>query len=962
MYSTNKWSLVFLFFLVSSFTGIHAQVTITGKVSDSLTGNPLAGVSILVKDRVSGATTNTAGEFIIKVRTTPAVLIFSFVGYRSFEALVDKDRKLDIVLQEQTRPGQEVVVSASRIRESLLQSPVSIEKLDQARLRAAPSGDYYRALGNLKGVDMIQSSLNFPIFNARGFNTTSNTRMIQLLDGMDMQIPSLNFSAANLFGPAETDVESMEFLPGASSALYGPNAFNGVILQKTKDPFRFQGLSVYTKFGVNHITDSDLDAAGKGEIGPGSPQPLYEIAFRYAKAFKDRWAFKVAASWFTATDWYGTNFQDRSFHTQPPGFGFNPGSDQIYAAGDEASIPLGLIKLQLGTNSAFMNSPLGPFLQFLPNHVVSRTPYEEFTFTDYKLQNFKVNTALHYRITDKLELFYTLNYGITNMNLNAAQRTPIKDFSVQQHKLELNGDNFFVRAYATLPDAGKVYSGDLTGVLINNAWKPHAKWFQDYTTAYLGFIAGESNTQGFDPNSMATQEAAHRKARMAADQGRLLPGTTAFEETRKKIVSEVIPNGSAIKDNSSFYHAEAQYDFKNQVKFISLQAGASYQLFDINSNGTLFADTAGNNITVQEIGAYVQASKKIWRNKLKLTGSLRFDKNENFNAQLNPRIATVFSPTPYHNFRLAFQTGFRNPTLQAQHVDFNATSLRLLGGLPQYAKAHKAYEHAYQLSSVQNFIAAVSQAASPNAIGNPANLALLVPVSGLDPVKPEKVRSAEIGYKGLLGDKWLIDVAYYYNQYEDFIAQQSLRKAVAPVDQGATIVTPQNIAAAQSLLSAVTTPGKENTFSIYTNVHKQISAQGFVAGVEYRLPKNFIVEANYNWNQLNEDLGNGFLAAFNTPAHKFNIIFSNRKLTERIGFNIAFRWQSAFWWESTFAKGEVPAFGVADAQVSYKIKKLRSVIRLGGSDMLNKRYAPNYGAPAIGAVYYVSVLFDELMN
>jgi iron complex outermembrane receptor protein len=959
--SSSKSLALLLFFSIFSILHTHAQTTVSGKVIDSTSGNPLAGVSILVKDKLTGTTTTQEGKFSLTVKESSATLVFSFIGYRTQEISVNSTAALNIQLAEQTIPGQEVVVSASRTREGLLQSPVSIEKLNSLGITASPSYDFYRSLGNLKGVDMVQSSLNYPIFNARGFNATGNTRMIQLLDGVDLQVPGLNLAAGNLFGPSELDIESMEFLPGASSALYGPNAFNGIILQTTKNPFQYQGLSASVKYGINHIDDADLNAAGKGKTGPGSAQSLYEVSLRYAKAFKDRFAFKIAGSWSQGTDWFGTNFEDRAARTRPAGFSFNPGSDLLFAAGDEVATSMGLVKLQLAGNPAFMGSPLAPFLQFLPDHVVSRTPYEEFNFVDYDQYNVRFNTALHYRLTQQLEVSYNFNYGKIASVINGAQRTPVRGFSMQQHKVELKSPVFFLRAYASLPETGDVYSGDLTGVLINNAWKPHAQWFQQYAIQYLTFLAGQSGQPEFDPMTIATQQAAHQSARGIADVGRLIPGTPAFEEARQKVISSTIPNGSRIEDNTRMYHAEGQYDFKNLVKVVALQVGASYRLFDLNSKGTLFADTAGNNITVQEIGAYLQASKKLLRDKLKLTGSLRFDKNENFDAQLNPRIAAVYSPSRDHHFRMSLQTGFRNPTLQGQHVDFNAVSLRLLGGLPQYAAAHKAYENAFLLSSVQKFITEVSKAATPGAIGNPANLDLLVPVTGFTPVKPEKVQAFEVGYKTILWNSLLIDVSYYYNQYKDFIAQRVVRKAAAPIDLDTNAVTPGNVAAAQSLLSPIVTPGKENTFSIYTNVDKKISSQGFAAGVEYRLPRHFTIAANYNWNKLNEDLGESFTADFNTPEHKFNVMFGNRKLTERIGFNIAFRWQSAFLWESSFVVGEVPAFGVTDMQVSYSLKKLKSIIKIGGSDIFNKRYVSNAGAPTIGAVYYVQVTFDEML-
>ncbi|MFN7838286.1 MAG: TonB-dependent receptor, partial [Bacteroidota bacterium] len=103
-------------------------------------------------------------------------------------------------------------------------------------------------------------------------------------------------------------------------------------------------------------------------------------------------------------------------------------------------------------------------------------------------------------------------------------------------------------------------------------------------------------------------------------------------------------------------------------------------------------------------------------------------------------------------------------------------------------------------------------------------------------------------------------------------------------------------------------------------------------------------------------------AEFNTPEHKFNLGFGNRKLTDKIGFNVNYRYQNAFLWESTFAQGIVPEVGVVDAQVSYKLKNLKSMVKIGGSNLTNERYVLNYGGPTLGAVYYVSITFDELMN
>ena len=192
-----------------------------------------------------------------------------------------------------------VVFSASRIEESILDAPVTIESMDMIAVGQVATDSYYKSLGNLKGVDITTSSINFQIINSRGFSSTGNTRMVQLIDGMDTQAPALNFPIGNLNGPSELDIAGIEYIPGAASALYGANAFNGVLLINSKSPFEFPGTSFMVRSGVNHISGDET----LGE--PGSPQPMYEFSARHAQVFNNKFAAKVNFTYNRATDWYG---------------------------------------------------------------------------------------------------------------------------------------------------------------------------------------------------------------------------------------------------------------------------------------------------------------------------------------------------------------------------------------------------------------------------------------------------------------------------------------------------------------------------------------------------------------------------------------------------------------------------------------------------------------------------------
>lgn len=495
-FTCRIWGAVFTLALLVSLgaSATYAQSTISGTVTDADTKETLVGVNIIVKGKVIGTITDLSGNFTLNVaQEPPFTLVFSMVGYspKEIEITNASTSNLQVELGEQTMLGQEVVISASRVEESILQSPVSIEKMDILAIRDTPSDTYYKAIANLKGVDVTSSSINFQIVNARGFNSTGNTRFVQLTDGMDTQAPALNFPIGNLNGPSELDVESVEFIPGSASALYGPNAFNGILLVNSKSPFEYQGLSAFYKQGFNHFGGT----AGE----PTSVQPMYEGSIRYAKAFNNKWAFKINGSFMRAEDWYGTDQTDLAEATQGD-LSFNPGANKVHVFGDEVANNIGLLRNVGAIQQAAGQLGLAGYLTSIPDQIVSRTGYDERFLVDYGAKNYKVNGALHYRISDRSELSYTLNYGAGTSVYTGAQRYSLRNFEITQHKLELRGSNYFLRGYTTRENSGESFIADLTGVNINSMWKDNSAWFGEYTLNYMGALA----QQGVAPGTSGT--------------------------------------------------------------------------------------------------------------------------------------------------------------------------------------------------------------------------------------------------------------------------------------------------------------------------------------------------------------------------------------------------------------------------------------------------------------------------
>lgn len=943
------------------------QITISGTVVDASTGEGLAGANVTVKGRVVGVAADSQGDFSLEVQANPPItIIVSIVGYRSQEIEINEETVADlrIELVEETILGSDVVVSASRVEESIMEAPVSIERMDVIAINQTASDNYYKGIGNLKGVDITSSSINFQIINARGFNSTGNTRMVQLTDGMDTQAPALNFPIGNLNGPSELDVESLEFIPGASSALYGPNAFNGILLVNSKSPFRYPGLSVFVRNGVNHI-DSNSNL---GE--PNNPRHMFESSIRWADTVGDRFAYKLNFTYSQADDWRGINYSDKNEGLDFEGNAYaNPAYDGVHLYGDDGTFNIGLIGINPQTRSQIAaalaaqqpgldQATAEQYVASLPSQPVARTGYREEYMVDHDAENLKFNTSLHYRLSDDVEASYAMNYGYGTSIYSGAQRYSLKDFSIQQHKVQLDGDNFMVRAYGTFEDSGDSYIADFVGFAVNDAYMNTSDWYGLYAATFTGgLIQAAAQAQGGNPDyNQATVDALlsnpnvlsqlHQAARGGADSNRYEPGSTEFNAAKNAALEGTVPNGARFDDKSRFLHAEGQYDFKNEIDFVDLQIGLSYRQYQLRSNGTIFDDGDGG-VDISEYGGYLQAAKSVFEDRLRLTGSLRYDKNENFDGQFNPRISSVIKVADGHNIRGSYQTGFRNPTTQGQYIDLNVLTARLLGGLPYLAEKYQVTENAFTLESVDRFT-------NELLAGNPAAATELEPYTEFNPVKPEQIQSFELGYKGLIGNRLLVDAAYYYNIYEDFIAQFRVRKAAGPFtgDPG------NDQAVAASLLSG----DASNTFQLYTNVDETVKSQGAVFGFDFSLPSSFLLSANYNWNELITDREDQFIFDYNTPEHKVNVSLGNRRLTEQLGFNLTWRWQEAFDWTSSFASGRVPDVSTFDAQMSYRVPEIRSVVKLGGSNIFNNRHFLNYGGPNLGAIYYVSFTFDQFLN
>lgn len=932
--------LVAMLLLASASGHLMAQVTITGKVLDaSNKKEPLIGASVLIKNTSTGATTDFEGNFELSTsQALPITLVVGYIGYTEKEVIVENlNEPLEILLAESgVVIEKDLVIEGQRVSDEQKKAPLTIESFDLLAIKETPSDNFYDGLGSLKGVDLTAASLGFKVINTRGFNSTSPVRSLQLIDGVDNQAPGLNFSLGNFLGTSELDVLKVDLVVGASSAFYGPGAFNGVISMETKNPFYQKGLSASVKAGERN---------------------LLETAVRWADAFNDSegnplWGYKFNFSYLRADDWQADNY-DPVFETLS-GVD-NPGRfDAVNTYGDEYR-----------SNMDYSSAAPWNFIGLGRFH---RTGYNEVDLVNYDTRNTKANAAFHLRTNpsqkeESPELIFSANFGSGTTVYQGDNRFSLKDILFYQGRLEYRKKGkFFIRAYSTQTDAGNSYDPYFTASRLQEAAKSDADWGVDYINWWRNNIEPKMRAAGypeleiqFDPATgtvVTTFDTIAADAWLAQNYDSLVlwhsqtadianlggqginldfyqPGTQRFDSAFASITSRLSNDedgGTRFYDRSSLYHVQGEYSFEPSWANY-LRVGGNMRYYTPVTRGTIFGDSADVVITNFEVGMYVGFEKSFMEEKVTLNATLRTDKNQNFDWLFSPAASLVWQPSEGNFLRVSFSSAIRNPTLSDQYLSLNVGPAILSGNLNGVdslitLESFDDYRDAFTVDTLRYF--------------------------NIDPVRPEQVRTFEIGYRTTLFDALFVDASYYFNFYNNFLG----------FNVGVDAEFDDNTGLIENL----------QVYRYSANSNNLVTTQGFAIGLNYYFADYFMLGGNYSWNRLNRDIEDDpIIPAFNTPEHKFNISFSGRDVKfnigniriENLGFNINYKWIEGFLFEgSPQFTGFIPTYDLLDAQINYKAKSINTTFKIGASNLLNNMQFQTYGGPRIGRLAYISAVYE----
>jgi outer membrane receptor protein involved in Fe transport len=959
---------------------------IKGRVQDSSTGEPLFGAAVGEKGTANGTTTDFDGEFTLKVNALPVTILIRMVGFAEQELQVTSaSQRIEIKLEEASTIMPEIVISDIRVTEKQKQAPLTVETLDLLAIKQAPSGNFYEALGTLKGVDLTTASLGFRVINTRGFNSTSPVRTLQLIDGVDNQSPGLNFSLGNFLGAPDLDVKSVDIVQGASSAFFGPGAFNGVINMETKNPFIFNGFSAQLRVGERN---------------------LFEPQIRWAhviknKAGEDKFAYKINLFHVTANDWEAKDYS--AISDSPDGVNNPFGFDAVNIYGDEP----------VASNNDFSDSPF----EYTGLGTFYRNGYRESDLTDYRLKNTKTSLGAYYKLKSDLTVNYQFNFSTGSTVYQGDNRYRLKDIRFWQNKVELRKDNkWFVRAYSTAEDAGKTYDIVTTGIRMAEASGSTADWntrlasvwrnildypdlvkdqprydeiisevqgsgltgneqlelFQDllsdwYLDDYDFFnglyqnavaVVNSTSTTGIDPFYE--------------------PGTSRYESKLEEITNKKFTEGGSLfYDKSKLYHVHGEYKFT--PVFATITVGGNARWYRPDSRGTIFSDTLdytyqvdnlgdfvldpeGNRIATDssrvvitnfETGAYVGVEKKMMENKWIVNVTGRVDKNQNFDFLFSPAASVVYNRNPNNIFRLTFSSALRNPTLADQYLYYNVGRAILLGNVD--GRFEEGQDSLITLDSFNEYRTNSSLSSGLSDLD----------YYNIDRIRPERVKTIEVGYRGIFSNKVFGDISYYYSRYTDFIGYNLGISAEFDPTSGLPV-------------------GGIQVYRVAVNAREVVSTQGFNLGLNYFVRK-MTLSGNYSWNQLNSSKDDPIIPAFNTPEHKFNLGVSGKDLVvfkkiKNVGYSVNYKWIENFIFEgSPQFSGAIPTYDMVDAQINVAVPKIDCTFKLGGSNLLGIRpffdkdlssfdekasraFKNNnlqvYGGPLVGRMLYFSILYE----
>jgi len=955
----------------------QGQATLTGTVLDAENQSPLAGANVTLRemdspDVVKGTATEPNGTFrMTDIRPGQYVVEVRFVGFQSQQRPITleagESRDITVELAFETSSLQTVVVSASRRQEKILDAPASISVLEPEDLQREVVTSSIEALRSVPGVDMAQTGIDRREVVLRGFNEAFSGATYVLTDYREAAVPSLAVNIHSIMPNMPIDIERVEVVRGPGSALYGPGVSNGVIHYFTKDPFRHPGTSLSVS---------------------GGSRAYFSGQFRQAGVVGDNWGYKITGQFARAEEW--------ELDPNDPQDAREIGRYRIYDS--RSQIPGG--------------------------RTFASGDFDDDGETEFQLRRedeyrkFNVNGLLQYQAGDETTL--SLNGGYSSLKgtvQSGIGTTQADGFGYSYGQVRLESGGLFAQVYLNANDAGDntyVYgSGDR---IIDKGLQWNAQVQYDFAVPSIGtqVIAG-GDADLVTPRTEGRIVGRNEGDDQINEYGGYVQTST---DLTSKLALTLAARGDYNNVEEEFrvsprtalvFKASPNHTFRGSFNQSVSSPGTNSNFLDIEA----FRQPLGNDrsLVFRGLGAADGFSFNQFRNTGQVTFSLPvpgFFGSDQFTLDALP-VVPMYGAVASQAL-VPTQSGVR-------FSDAVASQLSGLSGQQQALLAQLfGYMAQQENGNIFRFFGSATTDAAQLGIPNdsPQGFREVGPPPDISPLEQTTTQTFEVGYKGAIADRVLLQIDGYYEQKEDFISplttesplvylqgqglaqdvggrlgqifQQALsgqgdptvaaliQNANLPPDQVAQILagiignglnnTPTAVVQPDQEVLTGDNPNAVGGFLSYRNFG-QVEYWGIDASLQVQATDQLdlfantsIVSDDFFDNEDLDEANESLSVALNAPSFKAKGGF-DYQMQNGFSFGATGNYVDGFPVETGPYVGDVDDYFLLDLRAGYQVPSVSGLrLDVTAKNVLNNEHREFVGAPELGAVFFARLTYS----
>jgi outer membrane receptor for ferrienterochelin and colicins len=951
-------NLLSLLLLLCPAVMLFAQTrTINGTVKGADNKETLPQVNVVIKGTTTGTVTDLDGNYTITVPEDAKALVFSFLGYEEQEVDLASYSGSTVTINVNLKTANvglnTVVVSASKRQEKVLDAPASVTVIGMDKIQSQAPLTVADNLKNTPGVDVMMTGLVQSNINIRGFNNIFSGAMLTIVDYRFAAVPSLKVNAFQLIPNNTFDMDRIEVVRGPGSALYGPNAADGVLAIFTRSP-----LDMDTKYETTVAMS----------VGYAAGNPLFKPEFRHAGKIgtKNKFGYKISGSYLQGTDF-------KYYDPREP---------------------------SRGDSILFGNVSYGrPFVE---DTTLARSTFDR----DFTIQNYSTDLRMDYRPNENSELvlsggFSTLN-NIELTGLGAGQGINWRYYYAQAR---YRWKNLFVQYFVNISDAGDTYLIPQVGAdaspphsfqLLVDKSKQHVAQIQHSwkPIATLNFIYGLDAIYT-TPNTQGTINGRFEDDDNILQTGGYIQGEWQMHEKVKFVGAFRADYHNRI--NNVFFSPRAALVYKVHPKH-TLRATYN-RAFSSPQTLNLFLDLSNglipNGINIRGIGnasgydyRYGDNGLAQFRSSyLATNGTPQWydfgDKSNNY--QFFNEITTIIANG------LAGATGF-----PSEVVNGLVSTL-----LTDIAGPTGSIQDVNQLT-----VDYVKLAGGATIAESEFDITDFSTRKGID---NQITQTMEIGYKGILGDKFFVTLDGYYTRITNYVGPLTLASAsvvfdpndllnalggfgaggqlydniensgfksvlIGLLDDNPSYQDPTGniqsvsgevwdelayilLAASRQIPVGTVTPEDDlvgsDVILTYVNLGN-INVAGFDFAVNYLARPDLTFSASFSFvdkNRIPLAGAQGGFVGLNAPKYKTSVSAEYANNKTHLTTRATWRWQDGFPANSSVYVGDVKPANLVDLNVNYKVHGVEGLsFTVDVNNLFNYKFQRFPGTPQIGTV------------